>query len=104
MIPAALAKGVERKTKKPGPRSADLEGREGLAPRVDGRVQAQVPGAEAAPEGFIGDGVAEAPAGAGERRGGARAGLGDHLVEDEPIHALQTRRCGGRGLRRQRRR
>lgn len=98
------AKEKKQKNEATRRRSADLEGRERPAVGVDRRIESQVLGAEAAPEGFVGDGVAEARAGAGEHRGGARAGLGDDRVEDESLHALQTRRGGRRGLRWQRRR
>lgn len=89
--------------KKPELRWEDLEGRERPALGVDGRVEAQVLSAEAAPEGVVRYGGAEALAGAGERRGGARAGLGNDRVEGEPLHAFKPiiggRRRRGRHLR-----
>ena len=68
------AKQKEKKNERPGSSIANLERGERLALRIDGRVEPQVLSAESAPEGVVGDGGAEARAGAGERRCGARAG------------------------------
>ena len=102
LIPTILTKGGNKETNQPELRSADLERRERLAVGVHGRVEPQVLCAEAAPKGFVGDGGAEAGAGAGERRGGARPGLGNERVDDEPLHAFQPRRGRRRWIRRRR--
>ena len=95
-------KGGNKETNQPELRLADLERRERLAVGVHGRVEPQVLGAEAAPKGFVGDGGAEAGAGAGEHCGGARPGLGNDRVDDEPLHAFQPRRGRRRWIRRRR--
>jgi len=65
---------TEKKNERPGSSIANLERGERLALRIDGRVEPQVLSAESAPDGVVSDGGAEARAGAGERRCGARAG------------------------------
>jgi hypothetical protein len=67
-------KGENRKNKRPRSNIANLEGGKRPALWIDGSVEPQVLTAESAPEGVVGNGGAEARAGAGERRCGARAG------------------------------
>lgn len=61
-------------------------------------MEGEVVGAEAAPQRVVARGVAEARAGAGQRRGLARPGLGDDGVQREPLQRLQPRAARG-GLR-----
>lgn len=68
---------------------ANLEGGEWPVLGIEGHVEAEVLGAELAPERLVVHGRAEARAGAGECRGGARAGLGDDRVQDESLQILQ---------------